>query len=94
MSCIVLNLSFILKFLFKRSIVNHFTPKIDAWSTANHVASLTEQQVLDIVRSNYESLTLKLEEDLDQYDRYSESNEIVYFSNLVRKLFQFFILIF
>jgi hypothetical protein len=58
------------------------------------VASLTEQQVLDIVRSNYESLTLKLEEDLDQYDRYSESNEIVYFSNLVRKLFQFFILIF
>ncbi len=58
------------------------------------MASLTEQQVLDIVRSNYESLTLKLEEDLDQYDRYSESNEIVYFSNLVRKLFQFFILIF
>ena len=72
-----------------KSIINHFTPKIDAWSTANHVASLTEQQVLDIVRSNYESLTLKLEEDLDQYERYSESNEIVYFSNLVRFYFHF-----
>ena len=68
----------------KRSIINHFTPKIDAWSTANHVASLTELQVLEIVRSNYESLTLKLEEDLDQYERYSEENsEINYFLNLV-----------
>lgn len=71
-----------------KSIINHFTPKIDAWSTANHVASLTEQQVLDIVRSNYDSLTLKLEEDLDHYERYSETNEIQYFSNLVIKIWQ------
>lgn len=69
-----------------KSIINHFTPKIDAWSTANHVASLTEQQVLDIVRSNYDSLTLKLEEDLDHYERYSETNEIQYFSNLNRHI--------
>jgi hypothetical protein len=73
-----------LTILFLRSIINHFTPKIDAWSTANHIASLTEQQVLEVVRSNYESLTLKLEEDLDQYERYSEENtEINYFLNLV-----------
>ncbi len=39
---------------------------------ANHVSSLTEQQVLEIVRNNYESLILKLEDNLDQYDRYAE----------------------
>lgn len=40
--------------------------------------------MLEVVRSNYESLTLKLEEDLDQYERYSEENtEINYFLNLV-----------
>ncbi len=69
---------------FIRSIINHFSPKIDAWSAANHVTSLTEQQVLDIVRNNYESLTLKLEDDLDQYERYSElPGETSYFSSMV-----------
>ena len=69
---------------FSRSILSHFTPKIDAWSAANHVSSLTEQQVLEIVRSNYETLTLKLEDDLDQYERYVEKPvEVNYFSALV-----------
>lgn len=72
---------------YQRSIINHFAPKIDAWSANNHVNSLTEQQVLEIVRNNYESLTLKLEDDLDQYDRYSElPAEISYFSSLVTSL--------
>lgn len=67
-----------------KSIINHFTPKIDAWSTANHVSSLTEEQVLEIVRTNYDSLTLKLEDDLDQYDRYNENpNETNFFATLV-----------
>ena len=45
---------------------------------------MTEQQVLEIVRNNYESLTLKLEDDLDQYERYNElPGEISYFSTLV-----------
>lgn len=67
-----------------KSIINHFTPKIDAWSTANHVSSLTEEQVLEIVRTNYDSLTLKLEDDLDQYDRYNENpNETNFFAALV-----------
>ncbi len=71
-------------FTKKRSILNHFSPKIDAWSAANHLASLTEQQVLDIVRSNYESLTLKLEDDLDQYERYTERpDETNFFTALV-----------
>ena len=68
-----------------RSIINHFTPKIDAWSVNNHVSSLTEQQVLDIVRTNYDSLTLKLEDDLEHYERYAENpNETTFFSLLVK----------
>ncbi len=56
---------------------------------ANHVSSLTEQQVLDIVRNNYESLTLKLEDNLDQYERYSERpHETNFFTLLVRTSFQ------
>ena len=67
-----------------KSIINHFTPKIDAWSAANHVSSLTEEQVLEVVRTNYDSLTLKLEDDLDLYDRYTENPfEKNYFSLLV-----------
>lgn len=72
-----------------KSIINHFTPKIDAWSNENKVASLTEEQVLQIVRTNYDSLTLKLEDDLDQYDRYAENpNEKNFFSNLTKKIIQ------
>ncbi|XP_037085704.1 armadillo-like helical domain-containing protein 3 [Pollicipes pollicipes] len=56
-----------------RAICNHFSPKIDAWSQTNNQTSLTEEQVLDVVRCNYESLTLKLQESLDQYERYAES---------------------
>jgi hypothetical protein len=68
--------------------LNHFTPKIDAWSAVNHVTSLTEQQVLEIVRNNYETLTLKLEDDLDQYERYTENpNEMSYFTNIVNNTF-------
>lgn len=28
-----------------RAIVNHFTPKVDAWSAAKQLSSLTEEQV-------------------------------------------------
>ena len=70
-----------------KSIINHFSPKIDAWSAANHVSSLTEQQVLEIVRTNYESLTLKLEDDLDQFERYTERpQEVTFFTSLTKRI--------
>lgn len=48
------------------------------------MSSLTEQQVLEIVRTNYESLTLKLEDDLDQYERYAERPyETSFFTSMV-----------
>jgi hypothetical protein len=50
------------------------------------VSSLTEQQVLEIVRNNYESLILKLEDNLDQYDRYAERPyETSFFTTIVSR---------
>ncbi|XP_041371121.1 armadillo-like helical domain-containing protein 3 [Gigantopelta aegis] len=70
-----------------RAIINHFTPKVDAWSAANHLSSLTEEQVLEVVRGNYDTLTLKLQDSLDQYERYSEKpTESSYFTQLVRSI--------
>ncbi|CAC5417865.1 Armadillo-like helical domain-containing protein 3 [Mytilus coruscus] len=70
-----------------RAIVNHFTPKVDAWSAAKQLSSLTEEQVLEVVRANYDTLTLKLQDNLDQFDRYSEKpREMGYFTQLVRSI--------
>lgn len=70
-----------------KSIISHFGPKIDTWSQANHISSLSEQQVLDVVRANYDTLILKLEDNLDQYERYSERPyETQFFNQLVRRI--------
>ena len=44
-----------------RAIVNHFSPKIDAWSAANKDVALSPEHVLTVIRDNYDSLTLKLQ---------------------------------
>lgn len=70
-----------------RAIINHFNPKIESWSAANHLSSLTEEQVLEVVRSNYDTLTLKLHDCLDHYERYSEKpQEVAFFTQLVRNV--------
>eukprot|EP00731_Ephydatia_muelleri_P021103 Em0013g830a len=72
-----------------RAISTHFVPKIDHWCTANEIASITPDQVLDVVRSNYDSLTLKLIDGLDHYDRYTEKpKETLFFTQLVRSVAQ------
>ena len=41
--------------------------------------------MLDVVRSNYDTLTLKLYDNLDHYERYSEKpKETSFFTMLVR----------
>ncbi|MGH0154089.1 UNVERIFIED_CONTAM: hypothetical protein FKN15_037769 [Acipenser sinensis] len=43
--------------------------------------------VLEVVRSNYDTLTLKLQDGLDQYERYSEQpKEAAFFKELVRSI--------
>ncbi|KAK3589740.1 hypothetical protein CHS0354_021061 [Potamilus streckersoni] len=72
-----------------RAIINHFNPKVDAWASNNHLSSLTEEQVLFVVRMNYDSLTLKLQDSLDQYERYTEKpRETAFFTQLVRSIIQ------
>ncbi|KER29314.1 hypothetical protein T265_04056 [Opisthorchis viverrini] len=66
-----------------RSIVNHFTAKIAAFSTASGSTSLTETQVLALVRENYDSLTLRVYEDLDVPDVYNDQVDAPLFEILV-----------
>nr|CAH8855876.1 unnamed protein product [Trichobilharzia regenti] len=67
--------SVVLQLSTLRAIVNHFNAKIAAFSTSNNLTSLTENQVLEIVRENYDSLTLRFLEDLDTIEEYECDNE-------------------
>ncbi|XP_032889970.1 armadillo-like helical domain-containing protein 3 [Amblyraja radiata] len=70
-----------------RAIINHFNPKIESYAAVNHISQLSEDQVLEVVRSNYDTLTLKLQDGLDQYERYSEQpREAAFFKELVRSI--------
>lgn len=70
-----------------RAIINHFTPKVDSWAAVNHLSSLTEEQVLEVVRASYDTLTLKLQDSLDQFERYSEQpQETAFFTQMVRSI--------
>lgn len=70
-----------------RAIINHFTPKIDSILSENNISALTEEQVLEVVRNNYDTLTLKLYDNLDQFERYTEKPiETAFFTPLVRSV--------
>ncbi|KAI1300174.1 UPF0588 membrane protein C20F10.02c [Halotydeus destructor] len=67
-----------------KAIINHFSPKIDAWSEKNEIESITEADVLEVVRDNYDSLTLKLQEGLDSYEPYNADSpkESIFFLDI------------
>ncbi|XP_046386239.1 armadillo-like helical domain-containing protein 3 [Ischnura elegans] len=70
-----------------RAIINHFSPKIGAWLLNQGLSTPTEDQILEVVRSNYDSLTLKLQDSLDQYERYSEKpRHSAFFTAMVRNV--------
>ncbi|XP_074604539.1 armadillo-like helical domain-containing protein 3 [Brevipalpus obovatus] len=71
-----------------KAIINHFNSKIEQWSVANQVASLTEEQVLEVVRNNYDSLTLKLQDSLDHFESYShvKKKDIELFARVMKKV--------
>ena len=51
---------------------------------------MTTSQVLEVVRSNYDTLTLKLQDNLDHFDKYAEKlNEAAFFTQLVRTVNRF-----
>lgn len=70
-----------------RSIAAHFTPKIDIWSASHDIVSITPEQVLEVVRANYDTLTLKLQDSLDYFEKYTEkTKETAFFTQLVRSV--------
>merc|ERR550519_536851 len=70
-----------------RAITSHFQPRIDAWLATEQLSTPTEDQILEVVRANYDSLTLKLQESLDQYEHYVESpTYTAFFTTLVRSI--------
>ncbi|XP_075248957.1 armadillo-like helical domain-containing protein 3 [Convolutriloba macropyga] len=70
-----------------RSITAHFNPRIKAFQESNNLSSLSTDEVLSIVRSNYDSLALRMQDSLDQYDRYTEKpHQVPFFSNLMRTI--------
>ncbi|XP_050679143.1 armadillo-like helical domain-containing protein 3 [Leptidea sinapis] len=57
-----------------RAITQHFPAKIDEWQRQQNLSTPTEEQILEVVKKNYDSLILKLQEGLEAYERYSESS--------------------
>lgn len=70
-----------------RAIIKHFAPKIEEWLASQSLSTPTEDQILDVVRKNYDSLTLKLQDSLDQYERYTEKpKHVTFFLNMVKSV--------
>ncbi|KAK5577733.1 hypothetical protein RB653_002680 [Dictyostelium firmibasis] len=70
-----------------RSIVQHFTGKLEEWSANNAEVALTAPQVSKIIKDNYDTLRLKLQESLDQFEPYVENpKEVLFFKHIVKEL--------
>ncbi|XP_077294273.1 armadillo-like helical domain-containing protein 3 isoform X2 [Arctopsyche grandis] len=55
-----------------KAIIKHFTPKIESWLASQSLSTPNEDQILEVVRKNYEGLMLKLQDSLDKFERYGE----------------------
>ncbi|XP_075591311.1 armadillo-like helical domain-containing protein 3 [Dermatophagoides farinae] len=75
-----------------KAIIAHLNMKLESYSQQNKMVTLSEQQVLDIVRNNYDTLTLKLQENLDSYESYNfaKSNEIDFFNQILHSIIEDF----
>ncbi|XP_061511588.1 armadillo-like helical domain-containing protein 3 isoform X2 [Anopheles gambiae] len=68
------------------AIIKHFQMKIKEWLASQSLSTPTEQQILEQIQKNYD-LTLKLQDSLDQYERYSERpKHVIFFANLVKEV--------
>uniref|UniRef100_A0A2M3Z189 Armadillo-like helical domain-containing protein n=1 Tax=Anopheles braziliensis TaxID=58242 RepID=A0A2M3Z189_9DIPT len=68
------------------AIIKHFQFKIKEWLASQSLSTPTEQQILEQIQKNYD-LTLKLQDSLDHYERYSERpKHVLFFANLVKEV--------
>ncbi|XP_052865657.1 armadillo-like helical domain-containing protein 3 isoform X2 [Anopheles cruzii] len=68
------------------AIIKHFQIKIKEWLASQSLSTPTEQQILEQIQKNYD-LTLKLQDSLDHYERYSERpKHVLFFVNLVKEV--------
>lgn len=67
------------------TIIKHFQIKIKEWLAVKSLTSPTEEQVLSIVRENYD-LTLKVIENLDSYERYNELKHSAFFNTILTEV--------
>lgn len=66
------------------AIIKHFQIKIKEWLASQNISTPTEEQILEVVRKNYD-LTLKLQDSLDHFERYSEKpKHASFFISMVR----------
>lgn len=69
-----------------KRVYRHFSEKIDIWKETHRVTAFTTDQILDLIKSNYESLELGTpSENPSPVERYSENpSQVGYFRQLVR----------
>jgi hypothetical protein len=67
------------------SIIKHFQIKIKEWLADRCLTTPTEEQVLGVVRENYD-LTLKMIENLDAFERYNEQKHSAFFNAIVTEV--------
>lgn len=69
------------------AIIKHFQVKIKDWLAQKSLSTPTEEQVLSVVRENYD-LTLRLLDNLDTYERYNEQKHSAFFNGIVTDVIQ------
>jgi len=70
-----------------KTIVTHFGSLIDGWCADNPSSPLSQEKVHNIIRTNYDSLRLKLLENLEWYSPYNENpKEATFFRQFIRLL--------
>lgn len=65
-----------------QAIIKHFQIKIKEWLASKSLSTPSEEQILNVVRENYD-LTLKLQENLDSYERYDQTKHTAFFNNII-----------
>uniref|UniRef100_A0A6B2KZK1 Armadillo-like helical domain-containing protein n=1 Tax=Arcella intermedia TaxID=1963864 RepID=A0A6B2KZK1_9EUKA len=70
-----------------KTILVHFNEKIESWLRSKPGHSLTTEAVFEIIKSNYDTLKLKLQQNLDKYDPFVENPQVgTFFQQLLRML--------